>query len=318
MIRTKITDMLGIVHPVIQGGMAWISDHNLAAAVSNAGGLGVIAAGNAPVDAVRKEIEELCKKTDKPFGVNIMLMSPYAEDVAKLVTEMRVPVVITGAGNPQKYIPMFKEVGIKIIPVVPNVNLARRLESYDVDAVIAEGCEAGGHIGEMTTMALVPQVVSAINIPVIAAGGIADGRGLMAAFALGAQGVQMGTVFVASKECTVHQNYKDLLIKAKDTDTIVTGRIAGFAARQLKNKFSRSMIDLEKKVQDVAVLEEHLTGSLRKAAVDGNVKEGSFMAGQIAGMVKEERSAKQIVDYIIADAEDLYKNFSKRSGVKFE
>lgn len=318
MIKTKLTDLLNIEHPIIQGAMAWISDSSLAAAVSNAGGLGVIAAGNAPVDVVRKEIELVREKTDKPFAVNIMLMSPTVDEIVKLVIELKVPVVITGAGNPQKYIESFKNEGIKVMPVVASVNLARRLESYGVDAIIAEGSEAGGHIGESSTMAMIPQVVSAVNIPVVAAGGIADGRGLVAALALGAKGVQMGTVFVTAKECTVHQNYKDLIIKAKDTDTMVTGRISGYAARQIKNRFSRDMVELEKKTSDREELEVHLTGSLRKAAVDGNVKEGSFMAGQIAGLIKEERTSKQIVDDIVNGASDLLGNFSERTGVRFE
>jgi enoyl-[acyl-carrier protein] reductase II len=246
MIKTRVTELLGIEYPIIQGGMAWVATHELAAAVSQAGGLGIIAAGNAPKEVIRNEIREVKKLTNKPFGVNIMLLSPFVDEVVDTVLEEGVSVVTTGAGNPGKYLERFKEKNIKVIPVVPSVALAKRMEKEGVDAVIVEGTESGGHIGELTTFALVPQVVDAVNIPVIAAGGIADARGFVAAFALGAEGVQMGTRFVLSTEAKVHENYKNLLLKAKDRDAIVTGRTTGHPVRVIKNKFTREFLELEK------------------------------------------------------------------------
>lgn len=303
--KNEITELLNIEYPCIQGGMAWIADASLAAAVSNAGGLGLIAAGSAPAEVVREEIRKAKALTDKPFGVNIMLMSPYAAEIAQVVCEEGVAVVTTGAGNPGKYVPMWKEHGIRVIPVVASVALALRMERCGADAVVAEGCEAGGHIGELTTMALVPQVVDAVKIPVIAAGGIADGRGAAAAFMLGAKGVQIGTRFLAAKECTVHPEYKHMVIKAKDIDTTVTGRSGGHPVRVIKNQLAREILAMEKKDVPTQEVEAMLSGSLRLAAKDGDVKKGSVMAGQIAGLVKEEQPAKEIITDIFTGAEKL-------------
>jgi len=316
--KTTLTRMLGIEYPIIQGGMAWVADHHIAAAVSQAGGLGLIAGANAPVDVVRGEIRKLKEMTGKPFGVNIMLMSPNATDLAQLVIDEKVPVVTTGAGNPGKFIPLWKEAGIKVIPVIPSVALAVRMVRSGADAVVAEGSESGGHIGELTTMALVPQVASAVDVPVIAAGGIADGRGLAAALMLGAMGAQLGTVFLAAEECNIHQNFKELVLKAKDTDTVVTGRINGHPARQLKNKFTKRIVEMEKVTEDPNEIENMLTGSLRMAAVEGDKDKGSFMCGQIAGLVKEIRPARVIIQSIVEEADDLIMNFSKRSGIELE
>ena len=285
--KTEITELLGIKYPIIQGGMAWVADFHLAAAVSNAGGLGIIGAGGAPAQWVREQILEAKKLTDKPFGVNIMLMNPEADEIAKILIEEGVKVVTTGAGNPAKYIKDWKTAGIKVIPVIASCALARMMEKCGVDAVIAEGSEAGGHIGEITTMSLVPQVVDAVNIPVIAAGGIADGRGIAAAFMLGAKAVQMGTQFVATKECTVHQNYKDKIIKAKDIDSKVTGRTTGHPVRVLRNKMSNEYIKRENQGASFEELELLTLGGLKKAVVEGDVVDGSVMAGQIAGLVKK-------------------------------
>ena len=300
--KTEITELLGIEYPIIQGGMAWVAEHHLAAAVSNAGGLGIIAAGAAPAEWVREQIREAKKLTDKPFGVNIMLMNPSADDIAKVVVEEGVKVVTTGAGNPEKYMKEWKEAGIKVIPVVASVALAKRMEKCGADAVVAEGTEAGGHIGELTTMVLVPQVRDAVSIPVIAAGGVADGRGMAAAFMLGADGVQIGTHFVVTKECIVHQNYKDCIIKAKDIDTRVTGRSTGHPVRALRNNLTMEYLKKEAEGASAEELEQLAAGGLRKAVVDGDTRTGSLMAGQSAGLVKEECTCKEFVERITAEA----------------
>lgn len=300
MVNCEFSKMVGIKYPIIQGGMAWIADSSLAAAVSNAGGLGIIT-GNAPLDWVRNEIRKTKKLTDKPFGVNIMLLSETAEEVAKMVCEEGVKVVTTGAGNPGKYINIWKQNDIKVIPVVASVALAKRMERYGVDAVIAEGCESGGHVGELTTMALVPQVADAVNIPVIAAGGIGDGRGVAAAFMLGASGVQLGTRFLVAKECTVCQEYKDRVIRAKDIDSQVTGRVTGHPVRVLRNKLTRKFQLLEKDNAPLSEYERLGKGALVKAAREGDVDNGSVMAGQIAGLVKKEQSAEEIIQDIFSE-----------------
>ena len=306
--KTEVTELLGIEYPIIQGGMAWVAEYHLAAGVSNAGGLGLIGAASAPAEWVREQIREAKKLTDKPFGVNIMLISPYAEDVAKVVAEEGVKVVTTGAGSPEKYMKMWKEAGIKVLPVVPSVALAKRLERAGVDGLIVEGCEAGGHIGEATTMALVPQVVSNVSIPVIAAGGIASGKQILAAYALGACGVQIGTVLLASKECPIHENYKQAILKAKDTSTTVTGRINGTPVRILKNKMAKAYIQKEKAGADMMELEKYTLGSLKKAVFEGNVDEGSLMAGQVAGMIHEIKPVKQILEEMMSELQETYSN----------
>jgi enoyl-[acyl-carrier protein] reductase II len=307
--KTRITELLGCQYPIIQGGMAWIAEHNLAAAVSNAGGIGLIAGGSAPIDYLREQIR-LCKeKTDKPFGVNIMLMSPNAEDLAQLCIDEKVAVVTTGAGNPGKFIPAWKEAGIKVIPVIPSVALAKRMERAGADAVVAEGTESGGHIGENTTMCLVPQVVDALEIPVIAAGGIADGRGVAASFMLGAEGVQIGTRFLASEECQIHPTFKELVVKAKDTDSVVTGRYTGHPCRNIKTKFSKMLANGEKNGSLTPEQFEEVTlGSLRKAVQDGNLEEGSFLCGAIAGMINDIKPCEAIVKELMEQAERLIKN----------
>ena len=305
--KTEITKLLEIQYPIIQGGMAWVAEFHLAAAVSNAGGLGLIGAANAPAGWVREQIREAKKLTDKPFGVNIMLMSPYADEVAKIVAEEHVKVVTTGAGNPEKYMSMWKEAGIKVIPVVASVALAKRMERCGADAVVAEGCEAGGHIGESTTMVLVPQVAGAVKIPVIAAGGIADGRGIAAAFMLGARGVQMGTHFVVADECIVHDNYKERILKASDIDTRVTGRTTGHPVRALRNETTRKYLEMEKEGASFEELEQLTLGGLRKAVVDGDVKTGSVMAGQSAGMVKERMSCQKLIEKLVRETDALMK-----------
>lgn len=301
--RTRITELLGIRFPILQGGMAWVADARLAAAVSNGGGVGIIAGGNAPPEIIRDEIRKVRQLTRRPFGVNIMMMSEYAEELAELMVEERVPVVTTGAGNPGKLIPVWKEAGIKVIPVVPTVALAKRLERAGADALIAEGCEAGGHIGELTTMALVPQVVDAVSIPVIAAGGIADGRGIAAALMLGAEGVQVGTRFLVAKECHIHPNYKAMVLRAKDTDTAVTGRKTGHPVRQIRNKFTKNVLALEKANADPKEFEEFTVGSLKKAVMYGDTEHGSFMAGQIAGMIDRIQPAAEIILEMFSQAE---------------
>ena len=290
----RICELLGIKYPVIQGGMAWVATAELAAAVSNAGGIGLIAAGNAPAEYVKEQIHKARTITDKPFGVNVMLMSPYANEVMEMLVEEKVALVTTGAGNPGQYIPALKGVGTVVIPVIPSVALAQRMEKAGADAIVAEGCEAGGHIGELTTMTLVPMVADAVNIPVIAAGGIADSRGVNAAFALGAEGVQVGTRFLCSDECTVHQNYKDAVVSAKDRDAVVTGRSTGHPVRTLKNKLTRTMDKLEKE-GNLEELEVLGAGALRAAVVDGDVQMGSAMAGQSAGLIADIKSCEQIV-----------------------
>ena len=305
--KTKITELLQIEAPIIQGGMAWVAEYHLAAGVSNAGGLGLIGAASAPADWVREQIREAKKLTDKPFGVNIMLMSPYADEVAKVIVEEGVKVVTTGAGNPEKYMEMWKEAGVKIIPVVASVALAKRMERAGADAVVAEGSEAGGHIGENTTMVLVPQIVDAVDIPVIAAGGIADGRGIAAAFMLGAKGVQMGTHFVVTEESQVHENYKEKIIKAKDIDSRVTGRTTGHPVRALRNKMTKEYLKLEKEGASFEELELLTLGGLRKAVVEGDVVNGSVMAGQIAGMVTEKLSCKALVEKLVKETDALIK-----------
>lgn len=310
MFNSKICDLLNIKYPIIQGAMAWIADSSLASAVSNAGGLGIIASGNAPTEFVREEIMRAKELTDKPFGVNIMLLSENADEVAKLVCELGVKVVTTGAGNPGKYIPMWKEHGIKVIPVVASVALAKRMERAGADAVIAEGCEAGGHIGELTTMALVPQVVDAINIPVIGAGGIGDGRGIAAVFMLGIDAVQVGTRFLVAEECTVHENYKKKVLKAKDIDTVATGRSTGHPVRVLRNKLTRQFQKLEKENAPVEELEKLGAGALRRAVKEGDMDFGSIMSGQIAGLVKKEQTCEEIITEMFAEAEKVLKRFN--------
>lgn len=291
----NICELLNIKYPIIQGGMANIANHILASAVSNAGGLGLIASGGNDGEFIRNEIRKTKELTDKPFGVNILLMSPYAEEIVNVVIEEKVPVVTTGAGNPGPYMQRFKEAGIKVIPVVPSVALARRVEKYGADAVVVEGTESGGHIGELTTMALVPQVVDAVEIPVIAAGGIADIRQVIACFALGAKGVQVGTIMLASKECPIHENYKQKILEAKDTDTIVTGRKTGAPVRVLKNQMAKEYIRLSDEGATLEELEKMTLGSLRKAVVEGDTVNGSLMAGQVAGMIKEIKSVQEII-----------------------
>lgn len=305
--KTRVTELLGIEYPIIQGGMAWVAEYHLAAAVSNAGGLGLIGAANAPAEWVREQIREVKKLTENPFGVNIMLMSPHADAVAEVIAEEKVPVVTTGAGNPEKYINMWKEIGIKVIPVVASVAMAKRMERSGADAVVAEGTEAGGHIGENTTMVLVPQIADAVTIPVIAAGGIGDGRGMAAAFMLGAEGVQIGTRFVVTKEAMVHENYKARIIKATDIDSRVTGRTTGHPVRALRNRMTKEYLKLETEGVPAEELELLTLGGLRKAVVEGDVMHGSVMAGQIAGLIKEEKSCEAVIKSLVSETEELMK-----------
>ena len=301
----RICEILNIKYPIIQGGMAWVADSNLAAAVSNAGGFGIIGTGSATADIVKKEIDNCRRLTDKPFGVNVMLMSPNADEVIDLIIEEKPAGITTGAGNPAKYMDRLKEAGIKVIPVVPTVALAQRMEKLGADAVIAEGTEAGGHIGELTTMVLAPQVAEALSIPVIAAGGVADGRGIAASFALGAEGVQIGTRFICSEECNIHQNYKDAVLKAKDRDAVVTGRPTGHPVRTLKNKLAKKYLKMEKEGASPEELEKLGAGALRLAVVEGDKDGGSFMAGQSAAMVREIKPCKDIVEEISKQALDI-------------
>lgn len=314
--KTAITELLNIQYPIFQGGMAWVAEHTLAAAVSNAGGLGIIASGGAPCDYVREEVRKTKALTDKPFGVNIMLMNPEADAIAHMVIEEGVKVVTTGAGNPEKYFPVWKEAGIKILPVVASVGLARRMEKYGADALIAEGCESGGHIGEMTTMALVPQVVQAVNVPVVAAGGIGDGHGVAAAFMLGAEGVQVGTRFLLADETQIHENYKEKVLKAKDIDSQVTGRSTGHPIRVLRNPMTRKYLKMEAEGATLEELEVMTLGSLRRAVVEGDVKEGSLMAGQIAGLLNKRQTCKEIIEEMMTEAVDVMeeaaRHFQKR------
>jgi enoyl-[acyl-carrier protein] reductase II len=311
MFKSIICELLGIKYPLIQGGMAWVADAELASSVSNAGALGVIAAGNAPGEWVKKEIRKAKKLTKKPFGLNIMLLNPNADEIAYIAVEEGIKIVITGAGNPGKYIKMWKENNILVLPVIPSVALAMRMERDGVDAVIAEGEEAGGHIGKLTTMSLVPQVVDAINLPVIAAGGIADGRGLAAAWMLGASGFQMGTRFLVAYECNAHKNYKQKILTARDTSTIVTGRPTGHPARIIKNRLARDFQELEKRRATLEEYEELGKGALYRAVREGDMDRGSIMAGQIAGLVKKEQSCKEIIEEIFLEAKKIIIEKSK-------
>ena len=305
--QTELTRLLGIKYPIFQGGMAWVAEYHLAAAVSEAGGLGIIGAANAPAEWIREQIRETKKRTSNPFGVNVMLMSPHAEAVAEVIAQEGVAAVTTGAGNPEKYMDMWKEKGIKVIPVVASVAMAKRMQRCGADAVVAEGCESGGHIGESTTMALVPQVADEVSVPVVAAGGIADGRGIAAALMLGAKGVQIGTRFVVTEECQVHQNYKDRIVKARDIDTRVTGRSTGHPVRTLRNEMTKKYQEMESAGASLEELEYLTLGALRKAVQEGDIKHGSVMSGQIAGLVKEEISCRQLIDSLVKETDALLK-----------
>ncbi len=304
----NICEMLGTRYPIIQGAMARIAECNLAAAVSNGGGLGIIASGGESADWLRQQIQKVREMTGKPFGVNLMLLAPNVEDLIEVVCEEKVPVVTTGAGNPGKYIAKMKEHGIKVVPVIANVALALRVQRAGADAVVAEGTEAGGHIGETTTMALVPQIADAVHIPVIAAGGIADGRGVAAAYMLGAKGVQVGTRFLVADECIVAQGYKDAILKAKDSSTVATGRSTGHPVRVIKNKLAREILSLEKKNEDVERINELCTGTLAAAVRDGDAEHGNIMSGQIAGLVKKEQPAAEIIEEMFKEAEEIYED----------
>ncbi|MCL2564174.1 MAG: nitronate monooxygenase [Oscillospiraceae bacterium] len=310
--KTRITELLGIEYPILQGGMAWVADGKLAAAVSNGGGLGIIAAMNADAETLRTQIQIARSLTNKPFGVNVMLMSPFTAEVAVLLTEEKVPVVTTGAGSPTPYMPAWLEAGIRVIPVIASVAMAKRVVRAGASAVIAEGGEAGGHVGEITTMALVPQICDAVDVPVIAAGGIADGRQAAAVFMLGAEGLQVGTRFLVAEECGIHQAYKDKVLKAKDIDTLTTGKRLGHPVRALKTPFSRNLLQAEYNA-DISneQLEEMGAGSLRRAAVDGDLQEGAFMAGQVAAMVTKEQAAADIIRDIFDGMETCLKGASK-------
>lgn len=303
--KNRICELLNIEYPVIQGGMAWVATAELAAAVSNGGGLGLIAAGGAPADVVREQIKKARTLTDKPFGVNVMLMSPFADDVMKVILEEKPAVVATGAGNPAKYIPDLKAAGIKVMPVVPSVALAQRMEKCGADAIIAEGTEAGGHIGELTTMVLIPQVCDAVSVPVVAAGGIADSRGTAAAFALGADAIQVGTRFICSTECIAHDNYKQAVLKAKDRDAVVTGRSTGAPVRALKNKLTKEYERLEKSNASKEEIEALGVGGLRKAFAEGDVEMGSLMAGQSAAMVHEITPCADIIKGLFSGVDEI-------------
>lgn len=313
MSNNRICNLLNIKYPIFQGGMARIADAELAASVSEAGGLGIIT-GAAPTEWVREQIRKAKKLTNNPFGVNIMLQAENASEIADLVCEEGVTVVTTGAGSPGKYMSKWKENGIKVIPVVASVALAKRMEKSGADAIVAEGTESGGHVGQLTTMALVPQIVDAVQIPVIAAGGIGDGRGVAAAFMLGGEGVQVGTRFLVAKECNVHQNYKNKILKATDIDTEVTGRSVGHPVRCLRNKFSRAYLKLEKEGAAIESIEELGVGSLKKAVIDGDVDNGSVMSGQIAGLINKEQTSKEIIEELFAEAEKLFKTYGGYYG----
>jgi enoyl-[acyl-carrier protein] reductase II len=316
MIETRITQLLGIKYPVFQGGMAWVSSASLVAAVSNAGGLGILGAGSMEPELVRKEIQKIKSLTDKKFGVNIMLMMPTAPGVVEVCIEEKVPVVTTGAGNPGPLVKRFKDEGIRVIPVVSSVALAKRLERSGVDALIAEGHESGGHVGEVTTMVLIPQIVDAVNIPVIAAGGIADGRGIAAAFALGAEAVQMGTRFILAKECHAHQNYKESVMKARDRDTVTTGVSTGHPVRVIRNKLTKEYLEKEFKGATPEELEELGRGKLKLSVIDGNTTEGSVMAGQVSGMLEREETAEEIIKSLEADYCKVFERLEKFRPVK--
>ncbi len=305
MIRTAINELLEIDYPIIQGGMAWVADADLAAAVSNAGGLGVIASGYAPAEWIRNEIRKAQLLTKKPFALNIMLLNPMAEEIGKIAMEENVSVIITGAGNPGKYIPAWKEKGIKVLPVVPSASIAKRMEKSGADAIIAEGGEAGGHIGDLTTMSLIPQVVDSVKIPVIAAGGVGDGRGLAAALMLGSSGVQVGTRFLVAYECNIAQTYKEKILQAKDTSTIVTGRATGHPVRVIKNQLAREFQQLEKRNASLEEYEELGKGSLFNAVKKGDVEKGSVMAGQICGLIQKEQSCQEIIKEMFEQAEEI-------------
>lgn len=309
--KTRITQLLQIEYPIIQGGMAWVAEHTLAAAVSNAGGLGIIGAASAPPEIVREEVRKCKELTNRPFGVNVMLLNPNAEEVAKVVIEEGVPVVTTGAGNPARFMEQWKAAHVKVIPVVASVAMAKLMERAGADAVVAEGMESGGHIGSATTFTLLPQVVDAVSIPVIGAGGIADGRGLAAAFMLGAEAVQMGTRFVASKEAVVHQNYKNQILKAKDIDSVITGASTGHPVRSLRNRMTREYLQLEKQNADFMELEKLTLGSLRKAVVEGDTVNGTLMAGQIAGLIREEKTCEKIIRETMNQALELFQQAGK-------
>ena len=303
--KTEITELLEIQYPIIQGGMAWVAEYHLASAVSNAGGLGLIGASSATSDWVREQVRMAREETKNPFGVNIMLMNPHADEIAKVIVEEGVQVVTTGAGSPEKYMKMWKEAGVKVIPVVASVAMAKRMERSGAHAVVAEGCEAGGHIGEITTMVLVPQIADAVKIPVIAAGGIADGRGIAAAFMLGAKGIQAGTCFVTTKESIVHNNYKEAIIKAKDIDSRVTGRSTGHPVRALRNQMTKEYLKKEQEGASFEELELLTLGGLRKAVLEGDVIHGSVMAGQCAGLVKEQLSCKELIEKLVRETKQL-------------
>lgn len=311
--RTEITELLGIQYPIIQGGMAWVAEYHLAAAVSEAGGLGIIGAAAAPAEWVREQIREVKRRTEKPFGVNIMLMSPYADEVARIVVEEDVKVVTTGAGSPEKYMKLWKEAGIRVIPVVASVALAKRMERCGADALVAEGTEAGGHIGENTTMVLVPQIADAVKIPVIAAGGIADGRGAAAAFMLGAKGIQIGTRFVVTEESQVHENYKEAILKAKDIDSKVTGRSTGHPVRGLRNQMTKKYLKREAEGASLEELELLAAGGLRRAVVEGDVTTGSVMAGQSAAMIREQLSCREVIERILQEMTALLKQGAEQA-----
>lgn len=311
MIKNRLCEILNIKYPILQGGMAWVATAELAAAVSEAGGLGIIGAGNAPGEIVEKEILKAKNMTNKPFGVNIMLLSPFVDEVVEVVCQNKVPVVTTGAGNPGRFMEKFKSVGTKVIPVIPSVALAKRMETLGADAVIAEGTEAGGHIGELTTMALVPQVVDIVSIPVVAAGGIADGRGLLASLSLGAEGVQIGTRFICAEECIAHNRYKEMIINAKDRDAVVTARVTGHPVRVLKNNLVREFNKLEKNGSTAEEIERLGQGKLKIAVIDGDIESGSVMAGQIAGMITKIQPCKEIIEEIILGANEQLTLVSK-------
>lgn len=310
-----LCELLNIKYPIIQGGMAWVATAELAAGVSNAGGLGIIAAGNAPKEVIKEQIKKCRELTDKPFGVNVMLLSPFVEEIMDLIVEERVEVITTGAGNPTKYIERLKKVNTKIIPVVPTIALAKRMEKHGADAVIVEGTEAGGHIGELTTMVLTPQVVDNVNIPVIAAGGIADGKGLAAALCLGASGVQIGTRFICSDECIAHENYKNLILKSRDRDAIVTGRSTGHPVRTLKNKLAKDILNMEKEGANPLDIDQKGVGSLRMAVVNGDVDNGSFMAGQIASYINDVKPCKQIIEDIMEESKSILSKINEKLEV---
>lgn len=310
-----LCELLNIKYPIIQGGMAWVATAELAAGVSNAGGLGIIAAGNAPKEVIKEQIKKCRELTDKPFGVNVMLLSPFVEEIMDLIVEERVEVITTGAGNPAKYIERLKKVNTKIIPVVPTIALAKRMEKHGADAVIVEGTEAGGHIGELTTMVLTPQVVDNVNIPVIAAGGIADGKGLAAALCLGASGVQIGTRFICSDECIAHENYKNLILKSRDRDAIVTGRSTGHPVRTLKNKLAKDILNMEKEGANPLDIDQKGVGSLRMAVVNGDVDNGSFMAGQIASYINDVKPCKQIIEDIMEESKSILSKINEKLEV---